>query len=148
MYVPFVECAWGCFSPPCMLLCQPGGGSRICGEATNKRDFYPSKAPVSLTIVPPSRHLTSTIIPHGIMRDRSNPSLGPLYKPTTLVVKRVLPYPGLIMDKTSRSLRARRIHEDTWELWREDLIRLYLEHGMMRRDIVKKMAGEHQFVVT
>ena len=52
------------------------------------------------------------------------------------------------MDKTLRCRRARRISEDTWELWREDLVRLYLEHGMLRRDIVSKMAEEHQFVLT
>ena len=52
------------------------------------------------------------------------------------------------MDKTSRYVRASRIPEDTWESWREDLVRLYLEHGMLRKDIVEKMAKEHQFVVT
>ena len=53
-----------------------------------------------------------------------------------------------MMDKTLRCRRARRIREDTWELWREDLVRLYLEQGMLRRDIVNKMAEEHQFVLT
>ena len=52
------------------------------------------------------------------------------------------------MDKPLQRRRAQRIREDAWELWREDLIRLYLEHGMLRRDIVSKMAKEHQFVLT
>ena len=52
------------------------------------------------------------------------------------------------MDQTLRCRRARRIGEETWELWREELVRLYLEHGMLRKDIVSKMAKEHQFVLT
>ena len=52
------------------------------------------------------------------------------------------------MDDTSPAVRARRIPEDTWESRRVDLVRLYLEFDMQRKDIVKKMAEEYQLVVT
>ena len=100
------------------------------------------------TSIPPSRHFTFTIIPHGIMKDHFDSSLGPIYQPTALLVRKVLPQSGVIMDKPSRSVRAKRIPEDTWESWREDLVRFFLEHDMLRSDIVEKMAKEHQFVVT
>ena len=44
--------------------------------------------------------------------------------------------------------RARRIPDAEWEVWRQELIRLYVEENASRRDIIHIMANEHDFVIT
>ena len=48
----------------------------------------------------------------------------------------------------SDSQRARRIPDAEWEVWRQELIRLYVEENASRREIIRIMADEHEFVIT
>ena len=46
------------------------------------------------------------------------------------------------------SQRARRIPDAEWEVWPQELTRLYLEDNTSRREIIHIMAKEHEFVMT
>ena len=46
------------------------------------------------------------------------------------------------------SQRARRIPDAEWEVWRQELVRLYVEENASRREIIHIMANEHGFVIT
>lgn len=46
------------------------------------------------------------------------------------------------------SQRARRIPDAEWEVWHQELIRLYVDEGLPRKDIIHMMANEHNFVIT
>ena len=52
------------------------------------------------------------------------------------------------MAATVDSRRARRIPDAEWEVRRQELIRLYVEENVSRREIIHIMAKEHEFVVT
>ena len=43
--------------------------------------------------------------------------------------------------------RARRIPDQEWETWREKLVRLYVEEGVSRKEIIDVMAKNHDFVI-
>ncbi|MCJ1456035.1 hypothetical protein MMC28_006392 [Mycoblastus sanguinarius] len=44
--------------------------------------------------------------------------------------------------------RARRIPDEEWEVWREKLVKLFLEGDVPRKKIVAIMAEKHHFVIT
>ena len=52
------------------------------------------------------------------------------------------------MAATGDSQRARRIPDAEWEVWRKELVRLYVEEDVTRREIIRIMANEHEFVIT
>ena len=44
--------------------------------------------------------------------------------------------------------RARRIPDAVWEVWRQELVRLYVEEDVSRKDIIHLMANKHNFAIT
>ena len=46
------------------------------------------------------------------------------------------------------SKRARRIPDYEWDVWREELERLFLEDGISRKGIVDITAKKHNFDIT
>ena len=44
--------------------------------------------------------------------------------------------------------RARRIPDAEWEVWRQELVRLYVEEDVSQKDIIHIMANEHNFAIT
>lgn len=44
--------------------------------------------------------------------------------------------------------RARRIPNEEWEIWKEKLVKLFVEDDVPRKEIVAKMAEQHQFIIT
>lgn len=58
-------------------------------------------------------------------------------------------YAGLqVPDITAPRLeRARRIRDEEWEVWRDQLIRLFLDDGLSRKDVVDAMAKYHHFLI-
>ncbi len=57
--------------------------------------------------------------------------------------------PGrLTVDASSQAQRARRIPDQEWEIWREKLVKLYVQEDVSRIEIIDIMAKEHNFVIT
>ena len=52
------------------------------------------------------------------------------------------------MAATGDNQRARRIPDAEWEVWRQELVRLYVEEDVTRREVIRIMANEHEFVIT
>lgn len=44
--------------------------------------------------------------------------------------------------------RARRIPDEEWEIWREELVKLFIEENLPRKEIVTVMAEKHHFIIT
>ena len=44
--------------------------------------------------------------------------------------------------------RARRIPDQEWDVWRDKLVKLYIEDGMTLKDIIDTMENEHSFPIT
>lgn len=44
--------------------------------------------------------------------------------------------------------RARRIPDEEWEIWKEKLVKLFIEDDVPRKEIIATMAEEHHFIVT
>lgn len=51
------------------------------------------------------------------------------------------------MCDSLQNRRARRIPDQEWNTWREKLIRLYVKDDFSRKEIIKVMAEEHNFVI-
>lgn len=49
---------------------------------------------------------------------------------------------------SSSQRRARRIPDETWENWHEEIVRLYVEEDTPRKDIVDIMRRQHSLVIT
>lgn len=49
---------------------------------------------------------------------------------------------------SSMPQRARRIPNEEWEIWKEKLVKLFVEDDVPRKEIVAKMAEQHQFIIT
>jgi len=54
----------------------------------------------------------------------------------------------LTVDASSQAQRARRIPDQEWEIWREKLVKLYVEEDVSRKEIIDIMAKKHDFVIT
>lgn len=53
----------------------------------------------------------------------------------------------LTSEVPSNLPRARRIHDEEWDVWRDLLTKLYVEDDVSRKDLVEIMATEHHFIV-
>ena len=51
-------------------------------------------------------------------------------------------------DSSKQLLRAKRIPDTAWEVWRGRLVELYLEMEASQKEIVDTMAQEHSFIIT
>lgn len=55
---------------------------------------------------------------------------------------------GPVESESSVPQRARRIPDEKWEIWREELVKLFLEDDVPRKEIVAIMAEKHDFHIT
>ena len=51
-------------------------------------------------------------------------------------------------ESSKQLLRAKRIPDAAWEVWRGRLVELYLEKEASQKEIVDTMAQEHNFTIT
>ena len=44
--------------------------------------------------------------------------------------------------------RARRIPDEEWEIWRDELVKLFIEEDLPRKEVITVMAEKHHFTIT